>query len=62
LTTPKPKALELHPKVAAVGIGSYLAVTVVWAIKHWIDIPPDVAVAISGAIVTVCGWLAPQAT
>ena len=49
----------LHPKAASTGIGSALALLVLWILSYWVDIPTEVAVGITGIIATFCAWLAP---
>jgi hypothetical protein len=56
-------ALQLHPKVAASLIASWLTVLIVYSLHQWagIDLPDAPAAAITGLIAFAAGWLAPSA-
>lgn len=51
--------MNLHPKVAAGGIGGALALILIWALGYVITIPPEVAAAFTLLISSLCAWLAP---
>jgi hypothetical protein len=58
----------ISPKVSnAVGAGgatSPLAVIIIWALGHWMTIPPEIAGAMSSIIAVIAGgfagWLTPH--
>lgn len=56
-------ALYLHPKVAAGLLASWLTTIVVYALHTWahVDLPAEVAAALTGLIAFVAGWFAPSA-
>ncbi|MHB8815837.1 MAG: hypothetical protein ACYDAE_21605 [Steroidobacteraceae bacterium] len=51
-------------KLAASGIAGSVTAIVVWAVKQWgsVDVPADIAVAISTVISFVAGYFTPPAT
>ena len=51
--------MNLHPKVAAGGIGGAVALIVLWGLSYAVTIPPEVAGAFTLVISTLCAWLAP---
>jgi hypothetical protein len=51
--------VNLHPKVAAGGLGGALALILVWALGYAVTIPPEVAAAFTLLLSSLCAWLAP---
>jgi len=51
--------MNLHPKVAAGGMGGALALIVLWAMSYGVTVPVEVGSAFTGVIILVCAWLAP---
>jgi endonuclease IV len=51
----------ISPKVsnatATAGVGSNVAVILLWALNHWITVPPEVAAAVTGLVGIVCTFL-----
>lgn len=52
--------MNIHPKVGAAGIGSSVAVIVLWGLHFLGFIPAPVQDAIAGLIVVAASWLAPH--
>lgn len=52
-------ALTLHPKVASAGLAASLSLIILWAVGHWVVVPPEVAAAFTAVLGFVGGWLAP---
>lgn len=51
--------MDLHPKVAAAGVGAWVSVIALWALGYVLTIPAEVAAAATGLITVVCAWTAP---
>jgi uncharacterized membrane protein YfcA len=56
-------ALNLHPKVAASLLASWVTILIVYALHQWahVDLPAEVGAAITGVVAFAAGWLAPSA-
>lgn len=54
-------SLDLHPKVAASLLGSWVATIVLYVLRRYVDadLPVEVGAAIVSVVTFVCGWLAP---
>ena len=54
--------LNLHPKVAASLLASWVTVIVVYSLHTWVhvDLPVEVGAAITGVVAFAAGWLAPN--
>lgn len=53
--------LNLHPKVAASLLASWVVLLLVYAVHQWghVDLPTEVGAALTGIVAFVAGWLAP---
>lgn len=52
-------ALILNPKVAASGIAGAISVCIVYAVGHYVSIPPEVASAATVIVTGIAGYFAP---
>lgn len=50
-------------KINSAGIAAFIVVIVLWAVKQWgkVDVPPEVAAALTGVISYVTAYLTPPA-
>lgn len=53
--------LNLHPKVAASLLASWVVLLIVYSVHQWarVDLPTEVGAALTGIVAFVAGWLAP---
>lgn len=47
---------SLHRKVGAGGLGGGLGIIVIWVLGFWVEVPPEVAAAISTVMGFVAGY------
>jgi hypothetical protein len=55
--------LNLHPKVAASLLASWVTVLILYSLRQWahVDPPIEVGAAVAGLVAFAAGWLAPSA-
>ncbi len=51
--------VALHPKTAAAGLSSALALIILWGVSYGIKVPPEVAAAFTAVLGFFGAWLAP---
>lgn len=56
-------ALSFNPKVSAALLATWLTTLIVYTLHTWahVDLPAEVAAALTGLIGFLAGWLAPTA-
>lgn len=50
--------LTLHPKTAGTGVGGALALLILWIVSYWVDVPAEVAAAITLIAAAFVSWMA----